>query len=488
MPLDEKRIEPLSVPSNAQIDGTKRAIKLDAQYTKFVTAKAPLTIVTLKEAVRFAETNYPSIIRAIADVEAAKQNIKVQKLNEYVPNSLLQYQQLMATHNQFSGTYFSSPAFPSVTGPSFNNVNMNPFFSTLGGASLDWAPIDAGLHKARIDLTRLRYLQNKEGLGITQLDVANSAANAFLDVAVSLEQVKAANENVNTFMKFKDVVDAQISGNLKPGADGYLAGAQLANARNDLIRANLAYEVAIARLSSSMGVGGQQVTVDTEGLATVDEPHYELRNTLDATQNPLLRQARVSLLSAIQEKKVISKEYFPTLHFIGGVNVRGSGLSTETGLKDYGRSAAGTVPTKPNYQVGAVINWNFLDFFRLNAEKQVQVERIKREQQSYALILQNLRALSVETRAKVRAAVALAENMPVQVESANIALRLAEARYQTGLGSVAQVAEAAQSLANSRVKQASARIGVWRAILESAYVSGNIKPFVAAADSVQRKF
>jgi outer membrane protein TolC len=122
----------------------------------------------------------------------------------------------------------------------------------------------------------------------------------------------------------------------------------------------------------------------------------------------------------------------------------------------------------------------------LRAEKRVQTQRIYQQQQDYSLILQNLRGQDAEARAQVKAAVALAQNVPIQVEAANVAMRLAEARYSTGLGSVAQVAEAAQVLANSRVKLAAAHIGVWRALLQIAYVHGDLHPFVAEADHIQR--
>ena len=165
-----------------------------------------------------------------------------------------------------------------------------------------------------------------------------------------------------------------------------------------------------------------------------------------------MRPERLFLLP-LARKKVLDKEYYPVLHFVTGASVRGSGLSTVTGLYAPNQGAAGTVPIKPNYQVALILNWNFLDKFRLEAEKKVQVQKIHQQQQDYSLILQNLKGQEVEAKAKVQAAVALAQNMPVQVEAATMAMRLAEARYSTGLGSVAQVAEAAQVLANSRVKQ-----------------------------------
>ena len=63
----------------------------------------------------------------------------------------------------------------------------------------------------------------------------------------------------------------------------------------------------------------------------------------------------------------------------------------------------------------------------------------------------------------------------------------ARARYQVGLSSVAQVAEANQLLAQSRMQQAVARVGVWRAMLDVASVHGDIKPLLAEADRIQGK-
>ena len=76
--------------------------------------------------------------------------------------------------------------------------------------------------------------------------------------------------------------------------------------------------------------------------------------------------------------------------------------------------------------------------------------------------------------------------MPVQVEAAVVATRQAEARYKTGLGSVAQVAQANQTLAQSRVQDAIAKVGVWRALLAVASVHGDLKPLLTESDHVQR--
>ena len=439
---------------------------------------------TIKSAVEYAGENYPNILKSQAQLRAAAKNVTVQKLNEYLPDSLFQYQEIMASHNKLSQIFYGSPVFPAVSGPGFNNVNMEPIFFSAGGASIDWAPIDFGLHKARINMAKDQHLQAQAQYATTKLDVCLSAANAFLDAVVAQEQLRAAEQNQASFLQFSQVVHSQVDASLKPGADASLADAQLANAKNDLIRANLAYELALANLGNTMGLGGRLVQIDASGIATASEPG-NLQSEPPLFDNvPIVQTARAALNTAKAQKRVLDKEYYPVFHFLGGFSMRGAGLGI-TG-RATGKNVSGTIPLTPNYQVAMIINWNFLDVFRLRAQKKVQMERIEQQNQDLNLVLQNLKTQDLQSRARVKAALALAENMPVQVQAASTAASQAEARYKTGLGSVAQVAEANQVLAQSRAQEAIARVGVWRALLAVSAAHGDIKPFLAEVDRVQR--
>ena len=439
---------------------------------------------TLKSAVEFAQQNYPLILRGHASVNAAKKNVTVQKLNEYLPESLIQYQELMASHNKLTEIFFGSPVFPAIAGPGFSNVNMEPVFFSGAGVSVDWAPLDFGLHKARIQMAKSMYSQTEKQFEATDLDVGIAAANAFLDAAIASEQIKSAKQNVDSFTQFRDVVHASVNAALRPGADASLADAQLANAQNDLIRAQLNGEIALAGLANTLGLGGRLVDIDDRGLVTVEELATIQRSTPVFENVPILKASNAAILTAVAQKKILDKEYYPIFHFLGGVNTRGAGLNSAG--RTQSANVYGVFPVVPNYQVAVIINWNFLDIFRLHQEKKVQTQRIIEQQQDYNLILQNLKTQDIQSRARVKAAVALAANMPVQVEAAEVATRQAEARYKSGLGTVAQVAEALQLLAQSRVQEAIVRAGVWRALLSVAAVHGDIRPFLAEADRVQR--
>ncbi len=445
---------------------------------------APQGPLTLSDAIKFAEKNYPSIKRSMAQMEAGRLNVTVQKYNEYLPDSLYQWQEIMASHNKLTQIIFGSPVFPANPGPGQEADTMRPYFYSGQGFSLDWAPLDFGLHKARIDLSKKQYGQASSAYDVTRLDVQIAAANAYFDVIEAVQEVRATEENVRSFDQFRTIVQAHVNAKLKPGADLALAEAQLANARNQNIRAQLNLETAKAGLSNALGVAGTDVDVLERGIATV----MERRNLQSAEpfydQVPILKAAQAALLTAKAQRRVLNKEYFPILHFLGGVQTRGSNQNVRGSPQS--ANFYGLVPPRPNYQVALIVNWNFLDWFRLRAEKKVQDQRIIAQQEEYNIVLQNLKTEDARSRARVRAAIAIAENMPVQVAAAETAAEQARTRYDVGLSSVAQVAEANQVLAQSRMQEAIAKVAVWRALLAVAAVHGDLRALMAEADRVQR--
>jgi outer membrane protein TolC len=74
-----------------------------------------------------------------------------------------------------------------------------------------------------------------------------------------------------------------------------------------------------------------------------------------------------------------------------------------------------------------------------------------------------------------------AANTPVQVSSADTAVQQSTARYQSGLGTLVEVAEAQRLLTQAQIDDALARLNVWRAVLRVAAVSGDIQPFLTGA-------
>ena len=75
----------------------------------------------------------------------------------------------------------------------------------------------------------------------------------------------------------------------------------------------------------------------------------------------------------------------------------------------------------------------------------------------------------------------IAANTPVQVSAARAATQQATARYQAGLGTIDEVAEAQRLLTQAEIDDALARLSVWRGLLGVAAAAGDIQPFLAEA-------
>jgi outer membrane protein len=78
----------------------------------------------------------------------------------------------------------------------------------------------------------------------------------------------------------------------------------------------------------------------------------------------------------------------------------------------------------------------------------------------------------------------IAGNTPIQVSAARTAVQQATARYQSGLGTIDEVAEAQRLLTQAEIDDAIARLGVWRGLLSIATAAGDLQPFIAEASVI----
>jgi len=75
---------------------------------------------------------------------------------------------------------------------------------------------------------------------------------------------------------------------------------------------------------------------------------------------------------------------------------------------------------------------------------------------------------------------AIAANTPVELAAAQQSETQARARYDAGLASIVEVADAQSLLAQAEVQDQLARVDVWRALLAAASAQGDLAAFVNA--------
>jgi outer membrane protein TolC len=120
------------------------------------------------------------------------------------------------------------------------------------------------------------------------------------------------------------------------------------------------------------------------------------------------------------------------------------------------------------------ITFPLFDFFSIRERKRIEEQNERAELAVYDRVVQEVNAQSEQARAEVEGARRVAENTPIQLDSARVLEQQSMARYQAGLATIVEVADAQRLLLQAEVGDAVARVGVWRALLAEAAARGDL--------------
>jgi len=438
--------------------------------------------ITLEKAVEAALTNYPEIRAARARAEAANAGIDLAKTS-YLPRTDLLWQENRATSNNVFGLLLPQGIIPSISGPALGTKSFNSAWGSAGGLLFSWEPIDFGLRKATVDLARATAHQATAVIEVTQLDVATSAADAFLALLAAEQAALAAQANVDRLETFSKSVHVLVENQLRAGADASRADAELAAARIQLIQSQQSVEINRANLARALGVAGDTVTVDAGPLLDMPQPTSAAAPKFDT--HPLATAQAAAIEEARAKERILDRSYFPRFNFQSALFGRGTGLPLN-GRTD---TTKGLLPETPNWAAGISVSFPLLDIFSIRAKRRAEASNETAERARYDQTVQNLKAQDARAQALMDAALRIAANTPVQLKAAQESALRARARYDAQLATVTEVADAQRLLAQAEIDDAVARLGVWRALLAAAAVRGDIKPFIQQVSTapVQRR-
>jgi outer membrane protein TolC len=176
--------------------------------------------------------------------------------------------------------------------------------------------------------------------------------------------------------------------------------------------------------------------------------------------------------------RALERSYFPRFYLQGSAYARGSGA--ETSGKILG-GLNGLAPSTQNYALGFTVTFPVSDLPSIRAREAAQTATARAQQARAAQIATDLRAQWNRAVALFNGARRIAANTPIQASAARIATQQATARYEAGLGTISEVAEAQRLLTQAEIDDALARLAVWRGLLGVAAAAGDIQPFVAEA-------
>ena len=426
---------------------------------------------SVNDAIDLALKNYPAIKESRAHAQAAQEGVGVAR-TAYLPRLDTVWQLNRATTNNVFGLLFPQAVLPPISGPVLGTRSLgDSAWGSAAGVLMSWDIVDFGQRKAGVDSARAQTELAKSQAALTELDVASAAADAFLTVLAADESVRAMRANVDRLQVFADNVRALVQNQLRPGADQSRAEAELAVARNQLSQAVQIADVARASLADAIGAAGTPVNVAPASVAALPEVTIE---SADLKSHPAARagQAAVDVIRA--REQALDRAYFPRLTLQSAFSGRGTGAIVP-GVPTFGNGLSLQVP---NWAIGAAVSFPALDIFSISARKRVEAQNELAERARYDGTVQTLTTQDAKARALMKAAAEIASNTPIERQAATAGESQARARYQNGLASVIEVAEAERLLAQAEADDAVARLGVWRALLAAARARGDLTPFL----------
>jgi outer membrane protein len=431
---------------------------------------------SLEQAVAQVIARYPSVRVSQEQVAAAAAGIQLAR-TAYLPRVDAIAGVNRATRNNTFGLLLPSQSIAPISGPVLGTNDLTNVWGSMAGFLASWEPFDFGLRQANVAAAQAARTRAEAGVARMQFELATITADTFLTLLAAQETVRAAQAGVDRTEVVIKIVDALVRAELRPGAELSRARAEQAAVRTQLIRAEQAVAETKAALAQLIGIEPSQVVALPGNLLNLPSdaaapPSEQLTN------NPIAQEQNAAVLEARARLKVVERSYFPRFNLQGTAYSRGSGAlpngATLGGLNGLG-------PSVQNWGLGFTATLPLFDLPAIRARESAQSANIRAESSRYDLVLTELTGKVNAARASLEGARRVAVNTPVQVEAAQATMRQATARYQAGLGTIVEVADAQRLLTQSEIDDALARLTVWRAKLVLAGALGNLQPVLQEA-------
>jgi outer membrane protein TolC len=431
-------------------------------------APPPSGPLTLQEAVRRAIEGYPSVQSSAARVDAQEAHLALARTT-YLPRLDSTLQVNRATRNNVAGLLLPGTNVPPISGPVSDNASAASTWGSAGAVVLSWEAFDFGARDASVEYARSQVARANAAETLTRLDVGLRAAEAFLRTAAAQETVRAARAHVERQEVFAQSVAALVQNQLRPGADDSRARAELAQARIQLIQAEQAEEVARALLAQWIGGTAADVRLESAPLlGALPEP----ASTSPAPEaHPLAGTQLAVVESSRALREAIAKSFAPKLNLQTAYSMRGVGTSA-TGARLGG--AQGLDFDTPNWAVGVTATFPLFDWFAVRERTRIESHNERAERATYDGIVRELSAQAEQARAEMAGARRVAENTPVRLEAARVLEAQSRARYDAGLATIIEVADAQRLLLEAEVGDSLARLAIWRARVSEAAARGDL--------------
>lgn len=429
-------------------------------------------VLTLEEAVDFALKHYPAVRASLERVNAAQAGVGLARTN-YLPRADMLWQGNRATDNNITGLILPQSIIAPISGPVSMSASNRSAWGSAAALLFLWEPLDFGYRGAKVVAARAVRSRATAEASLTRLDVTVATVNAYLTVLAAEETVHAAQADVQRRETFDKAVRVLVDNQLRAGADASRAEAELARAKVNLARAQQQEQISRAVLADILGM--PDTSVEVRGSALLGATPEGSPQTTSLPTHPIVEAQHARVEEAQAQVHILERAYYPKFYFQSAVYGRGSGWDP-TGKFLGGTTGLG--PDRSNWAVGVTATFPVFDILTIRARKAIEAANERAEAARYDQALQDLTGQQRQAQASLEGARHVAENTPVELEAARTTENQERARYQAGLATIVNVADAQSLLVQAETDDALARLAVWQNLAAVAASHGDLRPFL----------
>jgi outer membrane protein TolC len=395
---------------------------------------------TLEEAVAIGLASQPNIQSRLFDYAAARHRV-TQALSPMLPQI-----SAVVSASRSQSTILSQPISTSITTPQIVNRQLSD--TLLAQVSLSQLLFDFGKTFAATDAARKLASVALENVELQRQLISLAIKEAYTNInfaqrliAVAQQSFDRAQLNVRSARGFFDV-------GTRPKSDVVRAEVDVANARVEIIRARNAERLARVALNTAMGIDIDTATQVQDNLIYEPIQFDRLQQRAEALrQRPENRQAKLQVEVAEAQERLAYRNFFPNV----------------SGVTSFGGQ---TSDLHQSWSVGLNFSWTIFDGGNLVGryqESKANLEASRARLKSSELdIIQNVEQAEIsaeEGQERIQAAQAA-------VASAEENFRLAQGRFDAGVGTILELTDAQLALTQSQNTETQAladfRIALYR--------------------------
>jgi outer membrane protein TolC len=394
----------------------------------------------LEEAVAIALAGQPQIQARLFDYAAARHRV-TQALAPMLPQVTAS-----ATATRSHQTTLTTSAATGITTPVVIDRQLNQ--TLFAQVALSQLLFDFGKTLAATDAARKLATVALESVELQRQLIALAVKEAFTNInfsqrlrSVAQAQFDRAQLNLRSARGFYEV-------GTRPKSDVVRAEVDVANARVDIIRARNAERLARVALNTAMGIDVDTPTQVQDNL--VYEPIQFDRPQLRAEalkQRPEHRQAKLQVDVSEAQERLAFRNFMPNLFGTGAYGATRSELN-------------------PFWSVGLSLQWTIFDggnligrYQEARANLDASQARVKASELDIIQNVEQAEIIAEEAQERIQAAQAA-------VASAEENFRLAQGRFDAGVGTILELTDAQLALTQSQNVEAQAlsdfRIALYR--------------------------